>query len=771
VNALRLALRLLGRRLPVTSGALAVEGASDEITIRRDRFGIPHISVRDDADAWFGLGFCQGQDRSFQLEVRLRLVRGTLAALLGPDVVALDRMSRRIGFRRHGEQAAAALSDRHRSLAEAFAAGVTAGATVGQPRRPHEFALLRSHPTPYEAADALALLAVQCFALASNWDTELARLRILASDGADALADLEPGYPSDKPVSIDPGVAAGPLPDAVGGDLGLFLRMVGGIGGGSNNWAISGDRTASGRPILANDPHLAPLLPAHWYLAHLDTPEWQMVGASLPGTPAFGAGHNGSGAFGVTAGLIDNTDLFIEEIGPDGASVRRGERFVPCEVERSTIEVRGGDDEEITVLRTDRGPIVGDSLGEHGVDLSLSATWLEPEGHGAIFEIGRIGSYEELRDTFREWRSLPLNVAYADEDGHIGWQLVGAAPIRRVGQGTLPLPASDPATGWDGMVPFDDLPWVRDPAIGFVATANNQPASDSPWLGADFLDGYRVQRISEVVAARDDWTVPDTLRLQMDRTSIPWRELGPHLLPALEGVDGLERAHHLLAGWDGDMGPGSPAATVFAALVSDLCVIVATERAPRSWRHALGAGYTDLVPFNAFVVRRVSHLAGLLDDPPDWLDAAGAIRTAARRTLARIETTAGPDPGDWAWGAVRPLTIRHPMGLRPPLGRLFDLGPMAHGGDANTINPAPVDPLDPLGNPDFAIASLRFVVEPGDWDRARFVLPAGQSGNPFSPHYADQLPLWQRGDAVVVPMSEEAVRRTTRATLTVGPRT
>jgi len=745
------------------------QGLTDQITIRRDRFGIPHVGARTDADAWFGLGFCQGQDRSFQLEVRLRLVRGTLAALLGPDVVALDRMSRRIGFRRHGEEAVAALSDDHRRLAEAFAAGVTAGATAGQPRRPHEFALLRSHPTPFEAADALGFLAVQCFALASNWDTELARFHILSADGPEALAELEPSYPARQPVSARPGDPAGDLPDAVGGDLGLFLRMAGGIGGGSNNWAISGAHTASGRPILANDPHLAPLLPAHWYLAHLDTPEWRMVGASLPGTPAFGAGHNGFGAFGVTAGLIDNTDLFIEDVGPDGESVRRGDRFVPCEIERCTIEVRGGDDEEITVLRTDRGPLLGDSLGEHGVELSMSATWLEPEGHGAIFEIGRIESYEDLRQTFSGWRSLPLNVAYADEDGHIGWQLVGAAPLRRSGLGTLPLPAADPATGWDGLVPFEQLPWVRDPEAGFVATANNQPASDGPWLGADFLDGYRAQRISEAVAARDGWTVPDTLRLQMDRTSIPWRELRHHLVPPLAGQEGLERAHDLLEGWDGDMGPGSAAATVFASLVSDLCVIVAAARAPRSWRHALGAGYTDLVPFNAFVVRRVSHLAGVLDDPPEWLDAPSAVRTAAARTLSRVEGRAGADPEGWAWGAVRPLTMRHPMSLRPPLHKVFDLGPMPHGGDANTIDPAPVDPLDPLGNPDFAIASLRFVVEPGDWDRARFVLPSGQSGNPFSPHYADLLPLWCRGDAVVVPMTPEAVRRTTRATLTVTP--
>ena len=217
VNWPRLALRALGKRLPTVDGTLRVRGVGGQVAIARDRFGIPHITAENDADAWFAVGFCHGQDRAFQLETRLRLVRGTLAALTGPDGLPLDRLSRRIGFRRYGEEAVAALSPEHRRLAEAYARGVTAGVEKGLERQPHEFALLRSRPTPYQAADALGFLALQAFALASNWDVELARLKVLSLDGPEALLALEPPYPEWQPASDRPGSAAGPVRGPGGG--------------------------------------------------------------------------------------------------------------------------------------------------------------------------------------------------------------------------------------------------------------------------------------------------------------------------------------------------------------------------------------------------------------------------------------------------------------------------------------------------------------------------------------------------------------------------
>ena len=771
VNWPRLALRALGKRLPTLDGTLRLRGVGGRVEIARDRFGVPHISADDDADAWFAVGFCHGQDRAFQIETRLRLVRGTLAALTGPEGLPLDRLSRRIGFRRYGEEAVAALSPEHRRLAEAYARGVTAGADAGLRQKPHEFALLRARPTPYQAADALGFLALQAFALASNWDLELARLKILTLDGPEALEALDPAYPEWQPASDHPGEAAGRVADRVAEDAARLAAVLG-LGGASNNWAVAGSRTRTGRPVLANDPHLPPMLPPHWYLLHVTTPEWSLAGASFPGCPAVAAGHNGHSAWGVTAGLIDNTDLFLEKVGPDGRSVRRGDRFARCEVRREVIQVRGRPTETVEVLLTDRGPIVGPAFEGDVGNLSMSATWLKPRSLGGMFDLGRVRGRDDLRRAFSGWNSLPLNVAYADVEGTIGWQLVGEAPVRRSGVGALPLPAWDETTGWEpDPVPFDDLPHAEDPSAGFVATANNLPSAAGPHLSCDFLDGYRVARISEALAARTDWDVPTSLALQMDRRSLPWQEMRDLVLGAAREDPALAPVTTLLEDWDGQVATESPAAAVFEFLVAEMVGRVVRARAPRGAEWALGKGFISVVPINTFAVRRVSHLVRLLrEQPPGWfLEGWGEeIRRALRAAAHTLSASFGPDPAGWAWGEVRTLTFEHPVAIRKPLDRIFNLGPYPWGGDANTVSPAPADAGDPTANP-VAVASLRMAIDVGEWEQSRFVLPGGQSGNPYSRHYADQMALWRKGDALPIAWSPDAVARATRHTLVLTP--
>lgn len=773
MNPVKLLLRALGKRLPTLDGTVQVPGIGATVTIRRDRFGVPHIDAADQADAWFGVGFCHGQDRPFQMESRLRAVRGTLSELIGADGLPIDRLSRRMGLRRFGEEALEALDDGHRVLTDAYAAGVTAGTATGMKRLPHAFVLLRTSPTVYEAADALGFLALMSFSLASNWDAELARLKMLTLDGPEAVAALDPTYPAWQPATTPPGKpigdrAAAARADLLTKDLNALANVLG-LGGGSNNWALSAAKTSTGRPLLANDPHLAAVLPPHWYLLHVSTPEWSVAGASMPGGPAIAAGHNGHAAWGITAGLIDNTDFFIEEMGPDGRSVRRGDGFVPCRVVPETISVKGGDPVDMDVLITDRGPIVGPAFdGEVGA-LSMSATWLQPRPMGGMFELVKIRSFEEMRAAFTSWPSLPLNIAYADVTGTIGWQLIGDAPDRRKGTGALPMPGWDPAAGWGpDPVPYDRLPHAKDPKEGFLATANNLPNPEAGWLSQDFLDGYRVNRITEALAARDDWDVASTLAFQMDQASLVWRELSEIVLGAADDGPAAE----LLREWDGVLSQESPAAAVFEVFLAEMITALVYAKAPRSAEWALGKGFTPLVPFNLFLLRRVSLLSRLLQKRPDgWFEDGWEqqIRTALQAATDRLATDHGPDPSGWAWGSVRSLTLRHPLSMRKPLDKVFDLGPIPYGGDAHTVNPSPMDPADPTVNPGFAIASLRMAVDLGDWEQARFVLPGGQSGNPYSPHYADQFALWQQGDAFPIAWSAKMVEASTRHTLVLEP--
>lgn len=769
-NLPRFLLRLLlGRRLPTTAGSLAVPGLHQKLVIRRDAWGIPHIDARTEDDAWFGLGFCHGQDRAFQLEFVLRIVRGTLAELVGKPGLALDRLSRRIGFIHAARRQWGVLSAEVRAMLEAYTRGAGAGAARGLPRRPHEFVLLRSRPTPWTPLDVLGALKLQAFALGANWDMELARLKVLTADGPEALAALDPAYPEWLPVSRPVGACAGPALDRLAEDLEAFAEVAR-LGGGSNNWAVVAERTAAGRPLLANDPHLPPLLPSHWYLAHLRTPDWAVAGASCVGGPCIAVGHNGFAAWGVTSGYTDNADLFLEEVGPDGRSVRRGDDFVPCPVRREEIAVRGGETVVEEVLDTPRGPVIGPAVDPETPAISLRATWLDTLPVQGLLRMHRVRSFAEARGVLAEWPTLTLNVVYADVENSVGWQLAGHVPRRRKGWGTIPLPGWDPEVGWlDEPVPFDELPHQLDPPGGFVVTANNRPLPEGEghFLGVDWIDGYRQAALGLALAERADWSVAATQALQTDVQSLPWQEMREVVLTAPDDDPATLRALDLLQAWDGRVAADSAAATVYELFVAEMTTRLARARAPRSYEWALGRGFTLLAPHTLFAVRRVGHLVRLLrEQPKGWFPRPWhhEIADVLAAVVRRLENEHGPDAARWAWGRVRPLTLRHPLDRKPLLARIFNVGPVPCAGDSTTTAQASVSLLDPTENP-YQIASLRMVIDVGEWGRSRFVLPGGQSGNPLSPHYTDQLPLWQGGEGVPIAWTEEEVSQATRQTL------
>jgi penicillin G amidase len=769
----RLLLRLLGRRLPVTSGVRRVHGLQDRIEIGRDRWGIPHVAARSEPDAWFGLGFCHAQDRAFQLETILRVGRGTLAALVGESGVTADRMSRRIGFRRVAQANLDMLDPRIRRTVQAYVAGVSAGLTTGLRGRPHELVLLRASPSAWEEVDVLTFAGLQAFALSANWDVELARLKILAADGPDALRALDAPYPEWLPVSAPVAAAAGAVIDRLGEDLALFASAAPSAGG-SNSWAIAGSRTASGRPLLANDPHLAPRVPPPWYLAHLICPEWAIAGASFVGAPAFPIGHNGHAAWGITAGLTDQADLFVEEIGPDGASVRGPAGWERCEVRREEIQVRRAPPVVEEVLVTPRGPIISPVLDGSPAALSLSAVWLRPMPIRGFLDCIRVRSFDEFRHAFAEWPGPALNLVYADADGRIGYQLAGQLPRRRAGSGTIPLPGWLAGAGWeDDLVPFREMPFVADPPDGFVATANNQPARDGegPFLGTDWVDGYRLARIVEALCERRDWDVAACAQLQMDLTSLGWMELRDFVggLPVRDeaGRRGLE----LLRGWDGRVTADSAAASVFELWTAELSRRLARAKAPTAWRWALGTGFGEVVRLTMLHTRSIGRLARLLSEQPAGWFAGGWAEEAASvlsEVVHELEHGHGTDVSHWAWGRLRPLTLRHPMGTIPRLAPTLNLGPVPLGGDANTPAQATSGPLDPTANPGF-LANARAVIDLADFDAGRWVLAGGQSGNPLSPHYDDLFGLWLRGDGVPISWSTDAVASATVATVVLEP--
>jgi len=779
---------LLGRRLPVVDGTLSLDGASGTIEIARDRWGVPHIEAGCESDAWFALGFCHGQDRGFQLEGWQRLARGTVAAWVGARAVSIDRLTRRIGFHGAAKRRLEAQPPHLRELLESYVRGVNHGRDAGlRGRRCHELVLMRGVWTPYEPSDAVAILSLMSFLLASNWDVELARWRIRELDGDEALRDLDPASCSPgAPLSGDGEPSERAAIDALGEDLAALGRFVA-PGGASNNWVLDATRTETGRPLLANDPHLAPTLPSPWYLAHVTTPEFSAAGATFIGGPGFSAGHNEFGAWGMTAGLTDNADLFLEEVDVDGLRVREAEGFVPAGLREERIEVRRGEDVVERVIETRRGPIISPAL--HGVTraISMRAVWLDPLPIEGLMCAHHARSLEDFRAYFRAWPALPLNLVWGDAGGRIAWHLVGEVPRRRGGHGTLPTVGRDPDAGWtDERVPLEAMPWREGSPEGFLATANTAPrdpaaacAEDDVFLGVDFLDGFRLERIEEMLRARSDWDVDATLAAQLDVRSLPWRAMRDDVLAACRGAGpgddaeaGVAAATDLLERWDGEMAVDSPAAAVFEFFLAALCRRVARARAPRGADWALGRSCADILPGTLFGARRVSHLLRLLRErPAGWFEAGDwdeAIVAALRDATPTLSTRHGKDPRGWAWGAIRAVRFRHPLGQVKLLAPIFDRGPYPVGGDTNTVAQAAASVLDP-GVDALFVASMRLVIDVGNWSASRWVLPGGQSGNPLSPHYDDQLALWRQGKAFAMPWTREEVDAAAVARLKIEP--
>ncbi|HUF39319.1 MAG TPA: penicillin acylase family protein [Anaerolineales bacterium] len=762
---------LLGPRLPLTSGELRVPGLNGQVEIRRDAYGVPYIRAGTPEDGWYGLGFCHGQDRAFQLDVIRRLVRGRLAEIFGPVALPVDRLSRRIGFLRAAQGHLTVMPDDQRSILDAYVRGVNAGLGPGSPRKAHEFTLLRARPGNWESVDVLAFLNYMGMSL-SGWTAKLTRLHVLVHDGLEALTALEPDYPAWLPVTDPVGAPAAEAIDRLVQDARELMSLLG--QGASNNWAISGARTATGRPILANDPHLAAAIPPPWYLAHIDYPGLKVCGASFAGIPLIPSGFNGTAAWGVTAGLVDGVDLYVESFDPSGRKVRTGDEFAPCEVLTETYTVRGRRAPFVEEIRiTPRGPVISDMLDGFDLTLSMKTTWMNPRPVDGLTNFHRSTDFQTCRENFEHIYLASMNVAYADASGTIGWQMVGEVPRRKAGWGAVPLAGWDPDHDWGtDLIPLTEMPWSMDPETGYLATANNQPRrdGDGPYLGRDWV-GYRLARILEILGERDDWDLEKTRSAQLDQVVLPWRQVREMILAAPVRTSAARQALEILEDWDGIAAADSAGAAVYEFFMIAMAHMLAEAKAPKSGKAVLGQGFSLMFPDSFFYARHIPRIVDLLRERPDgWFEAGWdmAVERGLERAHAKLVEALGSDPAAWRWGAVHRLVLTHRLGIVFPLNRILNRGPYPIGGDHQTVNQAGRK-VGLYGSNVTGMANLRMAVEVGDWDRNYFILAGGQSGNPLSPHYDDQLKLWLEGKTIEIGWTEEAVEGRVKEVLILSP--
>ena len=745
-----LAYARLRASLPQTEGRLTLHGLDQPVRVVRDGYGVATIQAQTRRDAARALGFVHAQDRLFQMDLQRRLGAGRLSEIFGEAALGTDRTMRTLGLYHHAEAGLDVLSPEFRALLDAYAGGVNALLHAGG-TLPLETDVLGYQPEDWRPADTLVIGKLLALQLTGNYGTELVRVRLAATLSADDLVELYPDYPKEAPVTlgglVDLGrkLALDALLDAL--PFGAEPQRA------SNNWVVDGAHSVTGRPLLANDPHLDYAAPLVWYLARIDTPDWSAAGATIAGNPGVVLGHNDRIAWGYTTTNADAEDLFVERPDPQDPSrylVPGGS--APFGIRQERIAVKGREPDLITVRSTRHGPVISDvasGVAPGNPVLALQASFLVDEDRSveAQWRASLARDWTGWRDALRDFVAPPQNMVYADRDGHIGFEMPGRIPIRRSGDGRAPV---DGATGdhdWTGFVPFDELPHGLDPPAGHFASANNRIVPDHyPYLiTRDWDLPFRVTRIEAGLASVQRQTLDTFTALQGDIVSLAAQQLLPLLLEAEPADSPSREALGRLRAWDHRMAADRPEPLIYAAWMRALNRRLFEDKLGKVY----GRSFTPTPLVTAAALRQHRH----------WCDPAGCpaqLRAALIEALDGLTQLYGADQAAWHWGDAHPATFDHPLFSRIPLVReLYDRRLAADGGN-DTVNVGgfrPGDPSAPFA--DVHGPGLRAVYDLADLDASRFEMALGQSAHPLSPHYDDLQRLWRRLEGIRLPRDPE----------------
>jgi penicillin amidase len=757
-------------RLARLDGEVRLPGLDSAVEVRRDRWGVPHIYARTPHDLFFAQGYVVAQDRLWQMEMWRRAGEGRLAEVLGPSFVERDRTARLLKYRGDMEAEWRSYADDARSIIRAFVAGVNARIAEVRDHPPIEFTLLGFSPEPWD--ETVPLQRMGALSMTDNALEEVRRAALVKALGTRRVEEL---LPTDPPRPLDPvpgldlaRIGAGSL-GAAAAEATIPLRRI----EGSNNWVVGGSKTATGKPLLANDPHRAVSLPSLRYLTHLVGPGWNVIGAGEPGVPGVAGGHNERVGFGFTIVGMDQQDVYVERVSICPGFRRRraaregtvprcawhGERWVPLAVVHDTIRIKGQAPRPVRLEFSHHGPIVGED-STRGRAFALRFVGSEPgtAGYLAQLSLDRAGDWDAFRRAAARWKLPTENLVYGDVDGNIGWIAAGLMPIRSW-SGLLPVPG-DGKYEWQGFLPFDELPTAFNPPAGFIATANHNilpPGYGKP-LTYDWADPFRYNRLVEVLRDSTGFTRGDFERLQHDELSLPARDMIPILLAARRADSAARGSNHAftvaldsLAVWDYVMRREQPAPLIYQAWLRALRSRVLERRLGAAARTpGVALGTRTLISLMAAPDSRFGR------SPVSARDSLALL--ALTDAMAVLTRDHGGDPAQWRWGAVHQASFRH------PLAAAFDVGSVARGGDGNTVNATSGGNFRQTSG-----ASYRIVVDFADFDNSTASSVPGQSGQPGAKFYGNLLPLWGEGKYFPLVYTRAAVERETEHILWLRP--
>ena len=771
--------------------AVQVQGIKAQITIRRDERGIPYIEAQNDEDLYFGQGYATAQDRLWQMDLFRRTARGELAEVLGagPNNTALDqdKLHRTYGFAQAAEAEFAAASPRTRTMLEAYARGVNAYAASLDPKSmPPEFQILQYSFRPWTPADTCVVVKIFFEALSDTWRLDIMRqaMSVLpAEKRAELLPEISPidvlvvGKDT-KSKTNSAHVAFGPVSQEALAKLAYNQQIAAAaldrIGfdtdalAASNNWVVSGKRTITGKPLLANDPHLRPTAPSIWHLVHLSAPGVRVAGVATAGLPGVIIGHNDRIAWGFTNVGPDVQDLYVEKFNPDNPKqYQTPSGWQDAVIRHEQIKVRKGiassenDIVNYDVTVTRHGPIIFEGDGKR---YALRWTALDPTRNNAesSFVINRAGNWKEFNTALESFTAPTQNIVYADVEGHIGYHAAGVVPIRKSGDGSVPYDGATDAGEWTSYVPVSKLPTVFDPPSGIIVTANQRiVGTDYPYfLTHSWAQPFRARRIFDLLNEKPKLSSDDFRRIQGDVYAIAGvtftREAVKLLRPKLTPADDkLKATLDAFEQWDGRVNAESTVAPLAAQMRIAFRSKILTA--------ALGPELVKSYQWSNFdtTLERV-----LKEQPASWLPKeypsyADLLRACYDEAIATLTKNLGADQTKWTWGELAKARFPHPLAAAPLIGGQFTIPPFPQNGTGGLIG-ATVN----VG----ASVSMRLIADPSDWDKTQHGIALGESGMPKNPHWSDQLADWRAVTPREFPFTTAAVTKATKETLVLEPK-
>ena len=745
-------------------GDIPLTGLREPVEVLRDRWGVAHIYAKNTPDLFFAQGFIAAQDRLFQLDTWRRIGLGEMAAVTGESSVEGDRFARLMLYRGDMQAEWQSYSPDTLEIATAFTQGINAFIDHSEKKLPIEFQILGYKPQKWKPQDILSRMSG--IIMTGNWQREVARARLIAKVGLEQARRIAPTDPV-RAFAPAPGLDLQSIPpEIVQGYIAATRPLkFDPVPTESNNWVVDGTLSASGKPLLAGDPHRALGLPSLRYLVHLHAPGWNVIGSGEPSLPGVAIGHNAQIAWAFTIVGTDQSDLYVEQTDPaDPRKYRVGDTWESMQIVHETIAVKGRQEPLGVELRfTRHGPVIYQDEKKH---LAFALRWAGSEPGGAAYlgslAVSRAKNRQEFLKALASWKIPCLNFAYADVSGTIGWVAAALTPIRKNSDGLLPVPGASGAHEWQGFLSVAELPQSFNPPQHWLATANHNilPADYTREIAYEWEAPYRFQRIQQRLTAQPQFTLADFQSIQHESTSLP----GQALVQLLKGVElpaELNVYASLLREWDGHLSKNSPAGPLYSVWLQELIDGFYNERIPKELRTERG----DL--------RNIRTLLQSLQTPtepvfgPDPTKARDELlRTTFFRAVPRTQKLLGDDPAKWRWGQLHTATLRHPLAsLGVPYEKAFNLGPVERSGDVHTPN-------NTRYNENFQQihgASYRQVLDLADWDRGMATSTPGQSGQLGSPHYDDLLPLWADGQYFPLAYSRGKVQEVMRHRLILNP--